>query len=153
VALIVLGVSAATAVAITALNDNMLYFVSPSDVHAAAAPEDRRVRLGGLVAAGSVQRDPDSLLVRFSVTDGRNDVPVSFEGILPDLFREGQGVIAHGNLDASGHFHADEVLARHDENYMPPEVMKSLEAAGHPPEASMPGVEKRETAQEESSRP
>lgn len=136
VALIILGVSAATAVALTALNDNMLYFMSPTDVHAAAAPQDRRVRLGGLVAAGSVQRDPESLLVRFAVTDGRNDVPVSFEGILPDLFREGQGVIAHGHLDETGHFHADEVLARHDETYMPPEVMKSLEAAGHPPEAS-----------------
>jgi len=136
VALIVLGVGAATAVAVTALNDNMLYFVSPTDVHAAAAPEERRIRLGGLVAADSVQRDPDSLLVRFTVTDGRHDVPVSFEGILPDLFREGQGVIAHGHLDASGHFKADEVLARHDETYMPPEVMKSLEAAGHPPEAS-----------------
>ncbi|NBD96058.1 MAG: cytochrome c maturation protein CcmE [Gammaproteobacteria bacterium] len=136
VALIVLGVSAATAVAITALNDNMLYFVSPTDVHAAAAPEDRQIRLGGLVAADSVQRDPDSLAVRFTVTDGRHDVPVSFEGILPDLFREGQGVIAHGRLDESGHFHANEVLARHDEDYMPPEVKRSLEAAGHPAEAS-----------------
>jgi cytochrome c-type biogenesis protein CcmE len=136
VALIVLGVGAATAVAISALKDNMLYFVSPSDVHAQAAPPDRQIRLGGLVAAGSVQRDPDSLAVRFTVTDGRHDVPVSFEGILPDLFREGQGVIAHGRLDDSGQFHAHEVLARHDETYMPPEVMRSLEAAGHPPEAS-----------------
>lgn len=136
VALIVLGVGAATAVALTALNDNMLYFVSPTDVHAAAAPEDRQIRLGGLVAAGSVKREPDSLAVQFTVTDGRHDVPVTFEGILPDLFREGQGVIAHGHLDQNGHFHANEVLARHDETYMPPEVMKSLEAAGHPPEAS-----------------
>jgi cytochrome c-type biogenesis protein CcmE len=136
VAVIVLGVGAATAVAITALNDNMLYFVSPSDVYADAAPPDKRIRLGGLVAAGSVKRDPDSLAVAFMVTDGRHEVPVSFEGILPDLFREGQGVIAHGHLDDTGHFHADEVLARHDETYMPPEVMRSLEAAGHPPEAS-----------------
>ncbi|WP_376690709.1 cytochrome c maturation protein CcmE [Wenzhouxiangella sp. EGI_FJ10409] len=136
VALIVLGVGTATAVAITALNDNMLYFVSPTDVHAASAPLDRQIRLGGLVAAESVQREPDSLAVQFTVTDGRHDVPVSFEGILPDLFREGQGVIAHGHLDESGHFRAHEVLARHDETYMPPEVMKSLEAAGHPPEAS-----------------
>jgi cytochrome c-type biogenesis protein CcmE len=105
-------------------------------VHAATAPQDKQIRLGGLVAAGSVQRDPDSLEVQFTVTDGRHDVPVSFEGILPDLFREGQGVIAHGYLDDGGHFHAHEVLARHDETYMPPEVMKSLEAAGHPPEAS-----------------
>lgn len=135
-ALIVLGVGAATAVAITALNDNMLYFVSPTDVYANAAPPDKRIRLGGLVAAGSVNREPDSLAVQFTVTDGRHHVPVRFEGILPDLFREGQGVIAHGHLDERGHFNADEVLARHDETYMPPEVMKSLEKAGHPPEAS-----------------
>jgi len=138
VALIVVGVGAATTVAITALNDNMLYFVSPTDVHANAAPADKRIRLGGLVAAGTVKREADSLAVQFTVTDGRHDVPVTFEGILPDLFREGQGVIAHGHLDKSGHFRADEVLARHDETYMPPEVMKSLEAAGHPPEASRP---------------
>jgi len=136
VALIVVGVGAAAAVAFTALNDNMLYFVSPTDVHANAAPADKRIRLGGLVAAGSVERESDSLVVQFDVTDGRHDVPVRFQGILPDLFREGQGVIAHGRLDENGHFQADEVLARHDETYMPPEVMKSLEAAGHPAEAS-----------------
>lgn len=136
VALIVLGVGAAAAVAFTALNDNMLYFVSPTDVHANVAPADKRIRLGGLVAAGSVRRESDSLIVQFDVTDGRHDVPVRFQGILPDLFREGQGVIAHGHLDENGHFQADEVLARHDETYMPPEVMKSLEAAGHPAGAS-----------------
>lgn len=136
VLLIALGVSAATAVAITALNDNMLYFVSPSDVHANVAPPDKRIRLGGLVLAGSIEREPDSLAVNFTVTDGRHDVPVSFEGILPDLFREGQGVIAHGYLDDDGHFRADEVLARHDENYMPPEVNKALEASGYPHEVT-----------------
>lgn len=136
VALIMVGVGTAAAVAFTALNDNMLYFVSPTDVHANAAPADKRIRLGGLVAAGSVERADESLAVKFVVTDGRHDVPVSFSGILPDLFREGQGVIAHGHLDDQGLFHADEVLARHDETYMPPEVMKSLEAAGHPAEAS-----------------
>ncbi|NEZ03610.1 cytochrome c maturation protein CcmE [Wenzhouxiangella sp. XN201] len=136
VALILVGVGTAAAVAFTALNDNMLYFVSPTDVHANMAPPDKQIRLGGLVAAGSVERDQDSLAVYFTVTDGRHDVPVSFEGILPDLFREGQGVIAHGSLDESGHFHAHEVLARHDETYMPPEVMRSLEEAGHPAEAS-----------------
>ncbi len=136
VALIVVGVSSAAAVAITALNDNMLYFVSPTDVYANAAPADKRIRLGGLVAAGSVERANDSLAIHFRVTDGKHDVPVSFTGILPDLFREGQGVIAHGHLNANGQFEADEVLARHDETYMPPEVMRSLEAAGHPAEAS-----------------
>lgn len=130
---IVLGVGAATAVALTTLKDNMLHFVSPTDVHEAeVTPIDRQIRLGGLVAANSVRRDADTLAIEFIVTDGRYDVPVSFQGILPDLFREGQGVIAHGHLDANGHFHANEVLARHDETYMPPEVMKSLEAAGHP---------------------
>ncbi|QKK02886.1 MAG: cytochrome c maturation protein CcmE [Pseudomonadota bacterium] len=138
VSLIVLGVSAAAAVAFYALNDNVRFFVSPTDVHAGIAPPERQIRLGGLVAAGSVSRDPDSLAVSFVVTDGVHDVPVSFNGILPDLFREGQGVIAHGHLDESGHFRAHEVLARHDETYMPPEVMRSLEAAGHPPEASKP---------------
>lgn len=136
VALIVIGVSSAAAVAFVALNDNMLYFVSPTDVYANAAPPDQRIRLGGLVAAGSVERATDSLAIQFRVTDGKHDVPVSFTGILPDLFREGQGVIAHGHLNADGLFEADEVLARHDETYMPPEVMRSLEAAGHPPEAS-----------------
>lgn len=138
VGLIILGVSAATVVAITALQDNLLFFVSPTDVHAQLTPPDRQIRLGGLVAAGTVARDPDSLAVRFDVTDGNYDVPVTFHGILPDLFREGQGVIAHGHLDESGMFHAHEVLARHDETYMPPEVMRALEKAGHPPEASMP---------------
>lgn len=136
VLVLVIGVSAAAALALVALNDNMLHFVSPTDVHDAGAPADKRIRLGGLVAADSVDRDAETLKVSFIVTDGRYDVPVSFQGILPDLFREGQGVIAHGHLDESGHFHADEVLARHDETYMPPEVMKSLEAAGHPAGAS-----------------
>ncbi|MFW5926500.1 MAG: cytochrome c maturation protein CcmE [Wenzhouxiangella sp.] len=135
VGLIVLGVSAATVVAITALNDNMLYFVTPSEVQAKAAPTERQIRLGGLVADGSVKRDSDSLAVQFGITDGNNEVPVTFNGILPDLFREGQGVIAHGSLDDNGMFHAHEVLARHDENYMPPEVMRTLEESGHPPGA------------------
>jgi cytochrome c-type biogenesis protein CcmE len=135
VGLIVLGVGAATTVALTALQDNMLFFVSPTDVHAQAFPADRQIRLGGLVAGGSVARDPDSLQVRFNVTDGNHDVPVLFTGILPDLFREGQGVIAHGRIDGNGVFQANEVLARHDETYMPPEVMRALEAAGHPVDA------------------
>ncbi len=138
VGLIVLGVSAATVVAITALQDNMLFFVTPSDVQAQTLPPDRQIRLGGLVADGTVSRDPDSLAVTFGVTDGAHDVMVSFNGILPDLFREGQGVIAHGHMDESGVFRAHEVLARHDETYMPPEVMRALEKAGHPIEASMP---------------
>jgi cytochrome c-type biogenesis protein CcmE len=135
VALILIGVGIATTVAITALQENVLFFVSPSDVHAQAIPADRQIRLGGLVAAGSVSRDPESLLVTFNVTDGNHDVPVAFTGILPDLFREGQGVIAHGRMGSDGKFHAHEVLARHDETYMPPEVMRALEASGHPANA------------------
>lgn len=138
VGLIVLGVGAATAIAITALQDNMLFFISPSDVHAQTLPADRHFRLGGLVAEGSVTRDPANLVVTFTVTDGAHDVPVSFTGILPDLFREGQGVIAHGHISDDGTFHAREVLARHDETYMSPEVARALEKAGQPHQVNMP---------------
>ncbi len=137
VMLIVMGVGTATAIALTTMTDSMLFFVSPSDVAAQNVPADRRIRLGGLVADSSVQRANDSLEVNFSVTDGNHDVAVAFTGILPDLFREGQGVIAHGRFDGQGVFQADEILARHDETYMPPEVLRALEEAGHPIEASM----------------
>ena len=138
VGLIVLGVGAATAIAITALQENMLFFISPSDVHAQTLPADRHFRLGGLVAEGSVSRDPSSLLVSFTVTDGAYDVPVAFTGILPDLFREGQGVIAHGYMSEEGVFLAREVLARHDETYMSPEVARALEKAGQAHQVNMP---------------
>lgn len=131
VGLLVLGVSVAAVIAINALQENVLFFVSPSDVHASELPPERQFRLGGLVADGSVQRRPGGLTVEFTVTDGAHDVPVTYTGILPDLFREGQGVIAHGHY-RDGVFEAHEVLARHDETYMPPEVMRSLEEAGHP---------------------
>lgn len=132
VALLVLGVGTAAAIAITALQDNMLYFIAPSDIYASELPPERNFRLGGLVKAGSIQRDPESLYVTFTVTDGAHSVPVSYAGILPDLFREGQGVITQGNLDEAGLFHAREVMARHDETYMPPEVAAALERAGAP---------------------
>lgn len=138
VALILFGVGTAAAVAITALNDNMLYFVSPRDVVSEDIAPDRKIRLGGLVADGTVERDPDSLQIRFHVTDGVHQVPVTYTGILPDLFREGQGVIAHGFLDPQGVFRAEEVLARHDETYMPPEVQRAIEEAGHPPGVTSP---------------
>jgi cytochrome c-type biogenesis protein CcmE len=137
VMLILIGVGTATAIAVTTMNDSILFFVSPSDVAAQTFPDDRRIRLGGLVADDSVQRASDSLMVQFAVTDGNHDVAVAFTGILPDLFREGQGVIAHGRFDQYGVFQADEILARHDETYMPPEVMRALEEAGHTIEASM----------------
>ena len=128
---IVLGVGAAAAVAMRALNENMLFFVSPTDVKEQAMPAGKRFRLGGLVAGGSVSRAEDSLAVAFVVTDGAASTDVRFDGILPDLFREGQGVIAIGQLTPAGHFEAAEVLAKHDENYMPPEVADALEKSGH----------------------
>jgi cytochrome c-type biogenesis protein CcmE len=126
VAAIVVGVGAATALATFAFRDNLLYFYNPTQVLAGDAPSGRTFRIGGMVTEGSVQRTPGSLQVRFVVTDFRHSVPVRYEGLLPDLFREGQGVIAHGRLDDAGEFVADEVLAKHDENYMPPEVAESL---------------------------
>ena len=131
VLVIILGVGAAAVVAMKALNENMLYFVSPTDVKEQNLPAGKRFRLGGLVAGGSVSRASDSLTVTFVVTDGAASTDVSFDGILPDLFREGQGIIAIGQLTSDGHFEADEVLAKHDENYMPPEVADALEKAGH----------------------
>jgi cytochrome c-type biogenesis protein CcmE len=129
--IIVLGVGAAAAVAMRALNENMLFFVSPSDVIEQNMPAGKRFRLGGLVAGGSVSRAEDSLAVTFVVTDGAASTDVRFDGILPDLFREGQGIIAIGELSPDGHFEASDVLAKHDENYMPPEVADALEKSGH----------------------
>jgi cytochrome c-type biogenesis protein CcmE len=123
---IVVGVGAAAALAMLAFRDNLLYFYNPTQVLAGDAPSGRQFRIGGMVTEGSLQRTPGSLEIRFVVTDYRNSIPVRYEGLLPDLFREGQGVVAHGRLGASGEFVADEVLAKHDENYMPPEVAESL---------------------------
>jgi len=132
VLVIIIGVGAAAIVATKALNENMLFFVSPTDVEEQQLPAGKRFRLGGLVAGGSVSRASDSLVVKFVVTDGAASTEVRYDGILPDLFREGQGIIAIGELSPEGHFEADEVLAKHDENYMPPEVADALEKAGHP---------------------
>ena len=132
VALLIIGIGGAAALAISALQDNMLYFIAPSDIQTSDLPADRNFRLGGLVEAGSITRDPNSLEVNFLVTDGAHSVQVKYAGILPDLFREGQGVIAQGHLDETGLFHAREVLARHDETYMPPEVAEALERSGAP---------------------
>ncbi len=123
---IVAGVGAATALAMFAFRDNLLYFYNPSQVLAGDAPSGRTFRIGGMVTEGSVERMPGTLEIRFVVTDFRHSVPVHYEGLLPDLFREGQGVIAHGRMNTAGQFVADEVLAKHDENYMPPEVAESL---------------------------
>lgn len=131
VLVIIVGVGIAAVVAIKSLNENMLFFVSPTDVEEQSLPTGKRFRLGGLVADGSVSRAADSLAVTFVVTDGPGNIDVRFDGILPDLFREGQGIIAIGELMPDGHFEASEVLAKHDENYMPPEVAEALEKTGH----------------------
>jgi cytochrome c-type biogenesis protein CcmE len=124
---ILAGVSIAGAMALRAFRDNVMFFFDPSQIAAGAAPAGERFRLGGMVSKGSVSRAPGSLEVRFIVTDFKHDVRVRYTGVLPDLFREGQGVIAHGRIDASGTFVAEEVLAKHDEKYMPPPVQKSLQ--------------------------
>jgi len=130
VGILVLGISAAAAVGIVSMNQNMMFFISPSDVQAQEFSPDRQFRLGGLVVDGSVKHSQDDLQVEFAGTDGAAEVPIVFEGILPDLFREGQGIIAHGFL-RNGRFEANEVLAKHDENYMPPEVKRALEKQNH----------------------
>lgn len=127
---IIAGVGIAGAVATYALRQNMLFFVSPADVTEQNLPLGREFRLGGLVVPGSVARGADGLAVRFEVTDGVESIAVDFDGILPDLFREGQGVIARGELQTQDLFVAREVLAKHDENYMPPEVADALEERG-----------------------
>jgi cytochrome c-type biogenesis protein CcmE len=123
---ILAGVGIAGAFALTAMRDNVMFFFDPSQVATGGAPVKERFRLGGMVSKGSVQRAPGSLEVHFVVTDFKHDVPVSYTGVLPDLFGEGKGVVAHGHLGTNGVFVADEVLAKHDENYMPPEVAKAL---------------------------
>jgi cytochrome c-type biogenesis protein CcmE len=118
----------ATFLVLFALRDAVVGFHFPQEVAARQIPEGRRIRLGGVVAAGSLKRD--GLTAEFGITDNVKTVPARYTGILPDLFREGQGVVAEGKLDASGHFIADTVLAKHDENYMPPEVAKALKQQG-----------------------
>jgi|SRR5690554_3470991 len=129
VALGLTGLVVATALVLNAFQGNLVFFYSPSDVATREAPVDRAFRLGGMVAEGSVLREDDGLTVHFVVTDHAQSIPVVFSGILPDLFREGQGVVTQGRLGEDGRFYADEVLAKHDETYMPPEVADALERA------------------------
>jgi cytochrome c-type biogenesis protein CcmE len=124
---IVAGVGIAGALALRAFQQNVMFYFDPSRIAAGEVKPGQRFRLGGMVEQGSVSRTPGSLEVRFVVTDFKHQVPVRYDNVLPDLFREGAGVVAHGRLDASGTFVADEVLAKHDEKYMPPEVARSLQ--------------------------
>ena len=123
---ILAGVPVAALLAMRAFEDNVMFFFDPSQVATGEAPVDKRFRLGGMVRPGTVQRTPGSLEMSFIVTDFKRDVPVRYEGVVPDLFRENQGVVAHGRLGKDGTFVADEILAKHDENYMPPEVAKAI---------------------------
>lgn len=130
VLLVVFGGVAAVSLLIFALNQNISLFFSPSQIAAGEAPVNTRIRAGGMVVDGSVKRAPDSLKIEFKITDFSENVTVVYEGILPDLFREGQGIVAQGNMDTEGVFQAVEVLAKHDEKYMPPEVIDALNKAG-----------------------
>lgn len=131
-AIIAAGVSAlgiAAALVLNAFESNLVFFFSPTQVAANEAPKNRSFRIGGLVEQGSVKRQSDGVTVQFVVTDTARTVPVAYKGILPDLFKEGKGVVVQGKLGQDGLFRADEVLAKHDENYMPPEAARALEQA------------------------
>ncbi len=125
-----LALGGAAALVLSAFEENVTFFYAPSDLQAKELPDGRNIRIGGLVADGSVEKIEDGATIRFEVTDGAHAVPVRYRGLLPDLFREGQGVVAEGRLGEDGVFRADEVLAKHDENYMPPEVADALKRAG-----------------------
>lgn len=133
-----LGIAAA--LVLNAFQSNLVFFFSPTQVAQAEAPKDRAFRIGGLVEVGSVKRDPNGLTVNFIVTDTAKAVPVTYTGMLPDLFQEGKGVVAQGKLRGDGVFVADQVLAKHDENYMPPEAAEALEKAKH---GQMPSLGKQ----------
>ena len=120
----------AAALVLSAFEESLVFFYSPSDLAEKEVPAGRAFRLGGLVEEGSLEREEDGLTIRFRVTDTAKSVPVVYSGILPDLFREGQGVVAEGSIGNDGIFRADEVLAKHDENYMPPEVVEAIKRAG-----------------------
>lgn len=130
--LMVMVLALAVAALLYALQQNINLFYSPSQIQQGEAPVNARIRAGGMVVAGSVQRDPESLQVSFTVTDFQQQLRIHYQGILPDLFREGQGIVAQGILTASGELEAEQVLAKHDENYMPPEVSDALQAAQQP---------------------
>lgn len=125
------GLGLAAALALSALRQNINLFYTPTQIAAGEAPVGQRIRAGGMVERGSLQRSADSLDVSFVVTDFNRAVTIHYRGILPDLFREGQGIVAMGVVDGSGAVRADEVLAKHDETYMPPEVNKALKDSGH----------------------
>jgi cytochrome c-type biogenesis protein CcmE len=133
------GVGLAVGLALSALQENINLFYTPTQIVNGEAPHGKRIRAGGMVVQGSLQRSADSLDVRFVVTDFDKSVPITYRGILPDLFREGQGIVALGEINDQGVVVADQVLAKHDEKYMPPEVTKALKDSGQAGPQSMPG--------------
>lgn len=136
IGLMVGGLSLAIGLTLYALSSNINLFYAPTQIVAGEAPEGAEIRAGGMVVEGSVERDTQSMKVRFAVTDYNQEIWINYEKILPDLFREGQGVVAVGRLNDQGELMASQVLARHDENYMPPEVAEALKLAGEMPEAA-----------------
>ena len=126
IGLVAIGLAIATTLTLRAFEDNMMFFIEVSEVVAGNYPEERNFRVGGLVVDGSIRREEGSLDMSFLVTDTRCELPVSYSGVVPDLFRDGQGVVAHGRMDGSGTFVAEKIMAKHDENYMAPEVAESL---------------------------
>lgn len=143
VGLAAVGVIIAAGLTLRAFQENMMFFIEIEEVAKGNVPQDRNFRVGGLVLEGSVQREPGELEIEFTLTDMENELVVAYNGILPDLFREGQGIIAHGRMADDGRFIADEVLAKHDENYMPPEVADSLAKHAEAQERAL-AVEERE---------
>jgi cytochrome c-type biogenesis protein CcmE len=129
IVLVVAALGVAAALVLNAFNSNLVFFFSPTQVANGEAPISRAFRIGGLVEAGSIKRQADGLTVNFVVTDTAKSIPVTYTGILPDLFKEGKGVVAEGKLGSNGLFTATQVLAKHDENYMPPEAASALEQA------------------------
>jgi cytochrome c-type biogenesis protein CcmE len=130
------GLGIAAYLVASAFRNNLVFFFSPTQVAAKEAPVGRTFRIGGLVQEGTLQRENDGLTVRFTVTDTAANIPVVYKGILPDLFKEGRGCVAQGKLGSDGVFHADQVLAKHDENYMPPQAGDAIDKAKHAKEAA-----------------
>jgi cytochrome c-type biogenesis protein CcmE len=141
VGLFVAGVAVAVGLALRAFQENLLYFYTPTQAIAGEAPDGKKIRLGGMVQKGSVRREPGDLELRFDVSDNEKTMTVAYSGVLPDLFKEGQGVIAMGQVDANGIFRAEEVLAKHDENYMPPEVAATMATDGQATPAAAPSTD------------
>jgi len=135
------GLAVAAYLVASAFRNNLVFFFSPTQVAAKEAPVNRTFRIGGLVQEGTLQRDNDGLTVRFTVTDTAANIPVVYKGILPDLFKEGRGCVAQGKLASDGVFHADQVLAKHDENYMPPQAGDAIDKAKHAQKAAQTVVD------------